>query len=145
MPQEIIKTVYVLGLQDYVNYDRMNPVEITLDSNEIIEELSKYKFKYRFLVENLLFSSNMQNETDVIFIMCNGLSDARETLINSKLYKTLGVVYLSEVKDWKLVKGKSKRLQAVFVDLEYHTKSSTTLLPLQRKMFRIYLILQLRY
>ena len=125
MPHKVIKTVHVVGLQGYVNFDRMNPVEITLDLNEVVEELSKYKkFKHRFLVENLLFSSSLQNETDIIFIKCNGLSDARKALINSKLYKTLGVVYLSEVKDWKLVKGESKRWQTVFVDSEYNTKSS---------------------
>ena len=33
-------------------------------------------------------------------------------------------MYLSEVKDWKLVKGESKRWQTVFVDSEYNTKSS---------------------
>ena len=99
MSQEIIKTVYVLGLQNFINYERMNPVEITLDSNEIVEDLSKYKrSKYRFVIESLLFSSNLQNDTDVIFITCNGLSDAREAPINSKLYKTLGVVYLSQIK-----------------------------------------------
>ena len=125
MSQGIIKTAHVLGLQVYANSKRMNPVEITLNSNELIEELSKYKkFKYKFLVENLLFSSNQQNESKVIFITCNRLSNAREALINSKLYKTLGVAYLSEVKGWKLVKGKSKRLLAVFVDSEYHTKPS---------------------
>ena len=37
---------------------------------------------------------------------------------------TLGVVYLSEIKDWNLVKSESKKLQAVFVDSEYHTKLS---------------------
>ena len=64
----------------------MNPVEITLDSNEIVEDLSKYrKFKYRFLIQSLLLSSNLRNDTNVIFIMCNDLSDAREALINSKL------------------------------------------------------------
>ena len=86
MLQEIIKTVPVLGLQRFINYKRMNPVEITLDSNEIVEDLSKYrKFKYRFLIQSLLLSSNLQNDTNVIFIMCNDLSDAREALINSKL------------------------------------------------------------
>ena len=86
MLQEIIKTVHVLGFQIFINYKRMNPVEITLDSNEIVEDLSKYrKFKYRFLIQSLLLSSNLQNDTDVIFIMCNDLSDAREALINSKL------------------------------------------------------------
>ena len=86
MLQEIIKTVHVLGFQRFINYKRMNPVKITLDSNEIVEDLSKYrKFKYRFLIQSLLLSSNLQNDTDVIFIMCNDLSDAREALINSKL------------------------------------------------------------
>ena len=83
MLQEIIKTVHVLGLQNVVNYARMNPVEITPDSNEIVKDLSKHKtFKHRFLTKNLLFSSNFQNETDIIVITCNGLSDAREALIN---------------------------------------------------------------
>ena len=96
---EIIKTVHVLELQNFINYERMNPVQITFDSNEIVEDLSKYKrFKYRFLIESLLFSSNLQNDTDVIFITCNGLSDAREALISSKLYKALGAVHLSEEK-----------------------------------------------
>ena len=65
----------------------------------------------------------MQN-TNVTFITCNGLSDAREALINSKLYKTLGVVYLSRIKNWDLVKGESRQSQAFFVDSAYHTKSS---------------------
>ena len=125
MPQKIIKTVHVLGLQSFINYERMNLVKITVDSNEIVEDLSKYKrFKCRFLIESLLFSSNLQNDTDVIFITCNGLSDAREALNNSKLCKTLGVVYLSQIKNWDLVKSESKRSQAIFVDSEYHTKSS---------------------
>ena len=125
MSQEIIKTVHVLQLQNFINYEIMNPVEIMLDSNEIVEDLSKYKrFKYRFLIESLLFSSNLQNDTDLIFIKCNGLSDAREVLINSKLYKTFGVVYLSQIKNWDIVKGESKRSQTIFVDSKYHTKLS---------------------
>ena len=89
----------------------MNLIEITLDSNDIIEKLSNYKnFKYRFLIENLLFSSNLENNTDVIFVMCNGLTNAKEALINSKIYKTLGVVYLTEIKNWNLVKDEARRL-----------------------------------
>ena len=58
----------------------MNPVEITFDSNEIVEDVSKYKrFKYRYLNQSLLFTSNLQNGTSIIFIMCNSLSYAKET------------------------------------------------------------------
>ena len=68
MSQEIIGTIHVLGLQNYVNYERMNLIEITFDSNDIIEKLSNYKkFRCEFLIENLLFSSNLESDTDVIF------------------------------------------------------------------------------
>ena len=43
MSQEIIKTVHGSGLQNFIIYERLNPVEIMLDSNEIVEDLSKYK------------------------------------------------------------------------------------------------------
>ena len=59
MSQEIIETIRVLGLQNYVNYKRRNA--------------NYKKFEYRFLIENLLFSSNLENDTDVIFVTCNGL------------------------------------------------------------------------
>ena len=97
---EITETIHVLGLQNFINYEQMNPIEVTLDSNEIIERLAIYKkYKYRFLVENLLFSTNLENDTDVIFITCDGVSDAKDALINSKIYKTLGLVYLSVIKN----------------------------------------------
>ena len=56
----------------------------------------------------------------MIFVACDGLTEAKSALINSKLCKTLGVVYLSEIKNWDLIKNDSKRAQAVFVDFEHH-------------------------
>ena len=100
MSMEIIEIIHMLGLQNFVNYIQMNPTEVTLDSNKIIERLANYqKYKYRFLVKNL------ENNTDVIFITCDGLSDVKDALINSKIYKTLGVVYLSEIKTLESSKG----------------------------------------
>ena len=66
----------------------------------------------------------MQNNTDIIFITCDVLTVAKTALINSKLYKTLGIVYLSEIKHWDLIKNDTKRAQAVFVDYKYHSKTS---------------------
>ena len=119
---EIIDTVHILGLQNFDGYVRLNPVEITIDSNKIIKTLSNYKkYKFRIIIESLLLSTNLQNNTDVIFITCNGLTEAK-TEVNSKLYKTLSVVYLLKLKDWDLIKDDSKRVQPVFVDSEYHLK-----------------------
>ena len=42
-------------------------------------------------------SSSIEQATRVIFLMCNGLNDAKEYLINGKLYKTLGEVNTAEI------------------------------------------------
>ena len=67
---------------------------------------------------------NVENSTDVILISCEGLSDVKQALINSKLINLLGVCYLNELKDWELVKGQPKRLQAIFTDSEKIRNSS---------------------
>ena len=54
----------------------------------------------------------------------DGLSDTKDALVSSKIYKTLGVVYFSEIKNWNLIKGKSRGSLAVSFFSEYHTKSS---------------------
>ena len=71
-----------------------------------------------------MFSSNFENQTDVIFLACDRLSNAKEALINSKIEKVLGVTYLSEIKNWELAKEQTKRSQAIFTDSEYQTKLS---------------------
>ena len=114
--KEIIDIVRVLGLQvESENY--LNPINISMNSNELLKKLEKYKKnKYWFVLENFLFSSNFTNEADVVFLCCDGLSNAKEALINSELKKVLGVTYLSKVPNWNLAKGQTKRSQAIFVD-----------------------------
>ena len=116
-------SIKILGFQNS-DYNFLNPIKVSVDSDNIIQFLTKYrKYKYRFVLQSILFSSNFSNETDVLFISCDGLSNAKEALINSKIENVLGVCYLNEVKDWKLVKGQSKRSQAVFVDSEELTNT----------------------
>ena len=65
-------------------------IEIKLDGNKIIGDLAKcQKLKYRFLIENLLFSSAILNDTNTIFITVNGLNEPKGTLINGKLHRKL--------------------------------------------------------
>ena len=75
-------------------------------------------------MENFLFSSSFTNETDIIFLCCDSLSNAEEALINSELKKVLGVTHLSKVQNWNLAKAQTKRSQAIFVDSEFQTKPS---------------------
>ena len=50
MSYEIVDTIQILGLQNFDDYGCLNPVEIIIDSNKIIETLSNYKkHKFRFI------------------------------------------------------------------------------------------------
>ena len=119
MPYEIYEWYTIIGLQGFDNYKNLNPIEVSLDSNSLINGLFKYKkYKYRFTIKNLLFSSNIKNNTQVTFLLCGGLKDAKEAFINSKLYETLGAVYSNEIKNWDLIKGHSKRANVIFSDSE---------------------------
>ena len=65
---KIIDIINILGLQvETENY--LNPINISLNTNNVIQQLTKYnKYRYRFVLESFLFSSNFENQTDVIFL-----------------------------------------------------------------------------
>ena len=117
MAGRTINTIPILGIQN-TDYNFLNPIYISINS-DIVQKLTKYKnYRYRFALESILFSSNIENETDVIFVVFNGLNNAKHAIINKKLENILGACYLTEIKDWEIIKGQSKRSQAVFTDSE---------------------------
>ena len=75
MPFKIIDQVKLGGLQNFDTYDKLNPVEISIRDSEVNGFLTRFKqYKYRFVMDNLLFSSALTNDTNVIFVSCNGLN-----------------------------------------------------------------------
>ena len=112
---EIIDTFQILGIQN-TEYNFLNPIHILINSDAVIQQLIKYKdYRYRFVLESLLFSSNIKNETDVILLISNGLNNAKKALIKQNIESTLGVCFLTKIKDWDIIKRQSKRSQAVFI------------------------------
>ena len=77
--------------------------------------------KFRFLVDSLLFTSDITNDTSSIFITYNGLNEANVTLINAKLFEVLGVIKVKQIRNWELVKGESKWVNTVLIDSEYRS------------------------
>ena len=61
----------------------------------------------------MLFSSSITKETEIIFKSFDGLNDAKQSLINSRLYKSLGVIYLNEIKNWDIKKGNDSEHQSM--------------------------------
>ena len=73
--REIIETTKIFGIQNS-EYNFLNPIYISITSDHIKQKLMNFrKYRYRFVLESILFSSNIENETDVIFVTCDSLSN----------------------------------------------------------------------
>ena len=125
---ELVDEITILGIQN-LEFNVLNPIYISINSDSIISKLQLYKNnRFRFVLRTLLFSSNIVNDTDVIIITSNGLSNTKQALITKDnrptLQSTLGVCFLNEMSEWNIVKGASKRVQVVFTDSEDLDRSS---------------------
>ena len=94
----IIDEFKIEGFQNLQQYLKINPINIQITDPEIQNKLLFYanRYKYRFISNSLLFSSPIQKDTNVIFITINGLNNAKEILINGKLFQGIGLIYTSE-------------------------------------------------
>ena len=57
-------------------------------------------------------------DTNLIFLICNELNDARNSLINGKLYKCFGVININKIRDLTKIKGESKWINIIFNNSE---------------------------
>ena len=107
---QLADKIRIVGLQYYDLDEKLNPIEIKIRDSKIQGKLSRYVtqvYKYLFILDSLLISSSVVQDTNVIFLICNGLNNARDSLINWKLYTSLGVINISGIKDWTKIKRES--------------------------------------
>ena len=102
---KIIDSFFIEGLQKIENYKILNPLSVHIINTNIRNKIgryarSNYRYKYRFVVNSLLFSSLIQDDTKSIFITANELLDAKDILINGKLFQAIGAIYTSEIENW---------------------------------------------
>ena len=69
MSYEIFDVIHIGRLQNIDNYDQLNAIDTEISDNEIISTLTKYrKYKYRFLLTGLFFSSSFTTDTNINFV-----------------------------------------------------------------------------
>ena len=97
---------------------RINPINIRIIDPEIQTKLMYYskKYKYRFIANSLLFSSSIKEDTKVIFITTNGLNDAKDILINGKIFQEIGIIFISEIEKWNKIKNESYWTNVILTD-----------------------------
>ena len=111
----------IKGFQNIQQYLKINPINIQTIDSQIQNKFLFYvnKYKYRFIVNSLLFSSSIQKDTNAIFITTNGLNNTNEILINGKLVQGIGLIFTSEIEDWKNTKKTSDCVNVVLTDSRY--------------------------
>ena len=120
MNRKMINQVIIEGFQDFEQYMKINPINIEISDSEIQTKLLFYskKYKYRLIANSLLPSTAIKKDTKAICIATNGLNDAKDILINGKLFQGIGVIYISEMKNWDKIKNESYRTNVILIDSE---------------------------
>ena len=79
MSCEIVSTIHIKGWEKFDRWKKLNPLQIKIDTNELVANLAcNQKLKYCFMVNSLLFSFVVKNDTAVIFIACNEFNDTKK-------------------------------------------------------------------
>ena len=102
-----LKTLIIRRQQSFELHNQLNPVQITINNDRVLNILKKNKNSYYKLTPiGLLFSSSVQNDTKQILVTCRELNDAKVALINGKILNVLDVKNLNKIENWEYIKGK---------------------------------------
>ena len=75
---EPIESVIIRGQQKFELHDVLNPIEIEINDDRIINLLKKHKnVYYKVTPIGLLFPSSIPNDTRQIFLTCRELNDTK--------------------------------------------------------------------
>ena len=115
---KIIDKIKIEGLQNFEQYKKINPINIHITDPDVQTKLMFYskRNKYRFIANSLSFSSSIKDDTKAIFITTNGLNDAKDILINAKIFQGIGVIYISGIEDWNKIKQESHWTTVILID-----------------------------
>ena len=105
---EPIETLIVRGQQKMDLHYILNPTEIEIKNDRILNILKKHKnAQYKLTPICILFPSSVTNDTKQIFVTCRELNNRKVLLINGKIYSILCMINLDKTSKWEYIKRKS--------------------------------------
>ena len=88
--EEAIETVIICSQQSFEIAGVLNPVQIEIEDDRILNMLKRYKnVVYRLTSLGLFFPASTKNDTEQIFITCREVNNIKKALKNSKSYGLL--------------------------------------------------------
>ena len=118
LPSEPIETVIVRAQQNFDVVGGLNPIQVQITDDTVLNSLKKYKnVAYKVTPLGLLFPASIKNDTNHIFITVNNLSRVKKSIINYKIYNILASIDLNKIDKWEEIKGQSVWTNVL---LKYH-------------------------
>ena len=75
----VIDEILISDIQNFEQYQKLKPIDIEINEKQVILSLSKYgNYRYRLKITSLLLSASFDQITNVIFITCSGLNNAKK-------------------------------------------------------------------
>ena len=88
-----LETLIIRAQQSFQLHNQLNPVQITINNDRVLNIFKRYKNSYYKLTPiGLLFLSSVQNDTKQTFVTYSELNNAKVALINGKISNILGVI-----------------------------------------------------
>ena len=78
MTPEPVDTIIIRAQQDFDIDGGLNPVQIQIRGDTILNQLKKYKNVYKITPLGMLFPASTKNVTNLIFITSNNLSGVKK-------------------------------------------------------------------
>ena len=96
--QEPIETIIIRTQQNFEIVGGLNPIQIEIEDDRVVNMLKKHKnVTYKLTPLGTLFPASIKNDTEQVFIICRELNDVEKALINSKIYRLLGIIDLEKL------------------------------------------------
>ena len=113
--QEPIETIVVCAQQNLDIVGGLNPIQIELEDDRILNALKRYKnVMYRVTPLGLLFPASIKNDMKQIFITCKEQNGVKNCILNGKVYDLLAIIDVDKINSWKEIKGQLIWINATF-------------------------------
>ena len=112
-----IETIVIRAQQNFDIAGGLNPIQIEIEDDRILNILKKYKnVLYKITPLSLLFPASIKNDTKQIFIAGKELNGVKKSILNGKVYDLISIIDLNKISNWKEIKGQSLWISVAFKD-----------------------------
>ena len=112
-----IETITMRAQQNFDLFGILNPIQIEIEDDKIINILKKDKnIIYKVTPLGLLLPASVKNDTKQIFINGKELGGEKKSILNGKVYDLIPIIDLDKISNWKDIKGHSIWISVSFKD-----------------------------